>query len=298
MRSTGPRMTVPLGVRQSPVRQGRHGLTGIAFAANGDLWVAGSTPDAVYRSQDDGATWGSAITGPAGQTTLEISALNRALSRRPHPSLTTPATPSAARSARPSPTSPSRRRTASLRRPTRRAAFPGPRVQHHHPRPERHADGGRLRHHHRQRGDEQRGHGRLDGRLRLRGCHAHRPGHHSGGPARPAARRPSRRKRQQRLLPHSQTTLATRNPLSMVHGQSATAITRSLPELRPPPAHRPPDVCSRRRLAVRGFRSALRGTGPFRHADRSRHRHHRIRAAKKARTIGRSTRSRKTAPAC
>ena len=38
--------------------------------AAGDLWVAGANPDAVYRSQDDGATWGSAITGPAGQTVL------------------------------------------------------------------------------------------------------------------------------------------------------------------------------------------------------------------------------------
>ena len=38
--------------------------------AAGDLWVVGLSPNAVYRSQDDGATWGSAITGPAGQTIL------------------------------------------------------------------------------------------------------------------------------------------------------------------------------------------------------------------------------------
>ena len=69
---------MPLGVRQSPVRQGRLSLTGIAFAANGDLWVAGATPIAVYRSQDDGATWCTAITGPAGQASLPAL-----LSRRP-----------------------------------------------------------------------------------------------------------------------------------------------------------------------------------------------------------------------
>ena len=32
----------------------------IAVAPNGDLWLAGSTPDDVYRSTDDGAIWISA----------------------------------------------------------------------------------------------------------------------------------------------------------------------------------------------------------------------------------------------
>ena len=37
--------------------------------AIGDLWLVGSVPDDVYRSEDDGATWSSAgITAPAGQT--------------------------------------------------------------------------------------------------------------------------------------------------------------------------------------------------------------------------------------
>ena len=35
--------------------------------AYGDLWVCGANPDGVYRSQDDGATWGALIPGPAGQ---------------------------------------------------------------------------------------------------------------------------------------------------------------------------------------------------------------------------------------
>ena len=35
--------------------------------AVGDLWVAGNSPDAIYRSDDDGATWGTAIAGPSGQ---------------------------------------------------------------------------------------------------------------------------------------------------------------------------------------------------------------------------------------
>ena len=37
--------------------------------AIGDLWLAGLSPNRVYRSQDDGATWSSAgITAPAGQS--------------------------------------------------------------------------------------------------------------------------------------------------------------------------------------------------------------------------------------
>ena len=39
--------------------------------AAGDLWLAGSTPDDVYRSEDDGATWTSeGITAPSGQASV------------------------------------------------------------------------------------------------------------------------------------------------------------------------------------------------------------------------------------
>ena len=38
--------------------------------AAGDLWLCGTAPDSVYRSQDNGATWGAAISGPAGQTVI------------------------------------------------------------------------------------------------------------------------------------------------------------------------------------------------------------------------------------
>ena len=33
-----------------------------------DLWLAGRTPDRIYRSKDNGSTWSDAITGPSGQT--------------------------------------------------------------------------------------------------------------------------------------------------------------------------------------------------------------------------------------
>ena len=39
--------------------------------AAGDLWLAGNTPNDVYRSSDDGATWTSGINGPAGQTSIQ-----------------------------------------------------------------------------------------------------------------------------------------------------------------------------------------------------------------------------------
>ena len=51
-------------------RPGRAGISsrGIAFDPDtGDLWLCGSNPNSVYRSQDNGATWGAAISGPAGQ---------------------------------------------------------------------------------------------------------------------------------------------------------------------------------------------------------------------------------------
>ena len=38
--------------------------------AAGDLWLAGNVPDAIYRSQDEGVTWGAAISGPSGQTVV------------------------------------------------------------------------------------------------------------------------------------------------------------------------------------------------------------------------------------
>ena len=49
---------------------GQTSLQGIAVAPNGDLWLAGNVPDAIYRSSDDGATWGAAISGPTGQTAV------------------------------------------------------------------------------------------------------------------------------------------------------------------------------------------------------------------------------------
>ena len=40
--------------------------------AIGDLWLAGGTPDDIYRSEDDGATWSSVgITAPAGQRSVQ-----------------------------------------------------------------------------------------------------------------------------------------------------------------------------------------------------------------------------------
>ena len=37
-------------------------------AADGNLWLAGGTPDGIYLSTDGGATWGALIPPPAGQT--------------------------------------------------------------------------------------------------------------------------------------------------------------------------------------------------------------------------------------
>ena len=49
---------------------GQTAFNGIAVAPNGDILLAGSIPDAIYRSTDDGVTWGSAIAGPTGQTSV------------------------------------------------------------------------------------------------------------------------------------------------------------------------------------------------------------------------------------
>ena len=67
--STGRRTTALRGVRK-PARQGRH-FNGIAVAPNGDLWLAGTTPDDLPVA-GRGATWGSAIR-PSGQTFVRAS---------------------------------------------------------------------------------------------------------------------------------------------------------------------------------------------------------------------------------
>ena len=38
---------------------------------NGDIWLAGSTPDKIYKSTDGGANWGTGISGPSGQSSIE-----------------------------------------------------------------------------------------------------------------------------------------------------------------------------------------------------------------------------------
>ena len=44
--------------------------------AAGDLWLAGSTPDGIYKSTDGGTTWGSIISGPTGQTSVQAIAVD------------------------------------------------------------------------------------------------------------------------------------------------------------------------------------------------------------------------------
>ena len=52
-------------------------VSGIAVAPNGDLWLAGSSPNSIYRSKDNGATWSSAISGPSGQSKISGIAVGR-----------------------------------------------------------------------------------------------------------------------------------------------------------------------------------------------------------------------------
>ena len=48
--------------------QGRPSLTGIAFDANGNMWVSGQTPNEVYQRLS--GVWQTGIAGPTGQTSL------------------------------------------------------------------------------------------------------------------------------------------------------------------------------------------------------------------------------------
>ena len=44
--------------------------------AAGDLWLAGSAPDGIYKSTDGGANWGGLIAGPSGQTNVSGVAID------------------------------------------------------------------------------------------------------------------------------------------------------------------------------------------------------------------------------
>ena len=39
----------------------------VRYVSRGALWLAGATPDAIYKSTNDGVTWSSAVSGPSGQ---------------------------------------------------------------------------------------------------------------------------------------------------------------------------------------------------------------------------------------
>ena len=65
--STARPTTAPPGGLWYQARPGRGLLAGISVAQNGDIWLAGGFPDGIYRSTDDGATWGPLVSGPSGQ---------------------------------------------------------------------------------------------------------------------------------------------------------------------------------------------------------------------------------------
>ena len=78
--STNRRTAGRLGGARILPPTGQTAVPGIAIdSRNGDLYLAGATPNGVYKSTDGGATWGARISPPTGQTVVTDIAVDSGL---------------------------------------------------------------------------------------------------------------------------------------------------------------------------------------------------------------------------